>query len=99
MPHENRIRDAIKKALEARGAWVMNTTRATPGRYGIPDLIGCYRGVFFAIEVKKPETRSHTSPEQNRELSSIERAGGITAVCTTEREALEVLGRIQEMVA
>ncbi len=95
MAHEDRTRDAIRKALEARGAWCIATTRLTPGRHGVPDLLGCFRGVFFAIEVKKPEKRSNTSAEQRRELGSIERAGGWARVCTTVQEALSLLIEIE----
>jgi Holliday junction resolvase len=94
--HENKIRDRIKTALEARGAWIVNTDAITRGRYGVPDLIGCYRGFFFAIEVKKPTGSKGTTPEQERELAAIKRAKGFAAVCTSEREALEFLLRIDE---
>lgn len=96
MAHENRIRDAQRKALEARGAWVLPTTRVTPGRHGVPDLLFCYRGRFGAIETKKPKGSKGTTAEQRREIAMLERAGATVAVCTDVREGLQLLARIDE---
>ncbi len=46
---------------------------------GIPDLIGCLRGEFFGIEVKRSSGR--VTKLQDRELNFIEMAGGISLVC------------------
>lgn len=58
---------------------------------GLPDLIGCVQGLFFALEVKHPETRGATSARQEFVHGQIRRAGGICTVVTTPSEALEVI--------
>jgi len=45
---------------------------------GIPDIIGCHKGQFFALEVKRPGGK--TSPLQDYMIQKIEKANGVTAV-------------------
>jgi hypothetical protein len=58
---------------------------------GLPDLVGCVDGKFFALEVKRPETRSNTSAVQEYVMGKIREAGGIAGVITTPAEAINVL--------
>lgn len=55
---------------------------------GIPDLIGCYKGKFFAWELKKSEREGQTSGGrivlQLYILSLIRRAGGVGEVVYPE---------------
>lgn len=48
--------------------------------YGAPtlDCIGCYHGLYFAVETKAPG--KHLSPRQELTKSEIEAAGGIVFV-------------------
>ena len=48
------------------------------GKRGVPDIVGCYRGWFFAIEAKAPGKEA--TPLQEHELESIEKAGGFWLV-------------------
>jgi Holliday junction resolvase len=48
------------------------------GRSGIPDIIGCYKGRFIAIECKAGKGK--TTALQERELIAICNAGGFTFV-------------------
>lgn len=58
---------------------------------GLPDLIGCIQGLFFALEVKHPETRGAVSARQEFVHSQIRRAGGICVVVTSPAEAIEAI--------
>lgn len=49
------------------------------GRKGIPDRTGCYRGLYFGIEIKELDTMKPT-PWQEREMRKIVQAGGF-AIC------------------
>lgn len=62
---------------------------------GLPDIIGCYKGMFFGFEVKHPETRGNTSPRQDYVMTKIREAGGISQVVCTPEEAWGVLQRYQ----
>jgi hypothetical protein len=58
---------------------------------GLPDLIGCYHGKFFGLEVKLPETRGDVSVRQAYVGELILRSGGVWGVVTTSEEALSAL--------
>jgi len=58
---------------------------------GLPDLIGCYRGRFFAFETKMPDKRSNTSVVQERIMQKIRDAGGLSQVVCTEQEACDAM--------
>ncbi len=60
---------------------------------GWPDLIGCYRGRFFGIELKTKKGRP--SPAQKEAHMAIITAGGVVTVCRSVEEVrafLDTLG-------
>ena len=64
------------------------------GRSGIPDVVGCWRGRFFAIECKAEGKLGNTTALQQREITTIKEAGGIAFVydgTMTEEELLNKL--------
>jgi hypothetical protein len=61
---------------------------------GLPDLIGCYRGIFFGLEVKMPAKRNNVSISQQHVLMMIRRAGGIGEVVCTPNEAIAIIHNI-----
>lgn len=59
---------------------------------GVPDILGCYQGKFFAIELKDPDKPSKTHHKlQLFIINEIKKAGGIAGVCTSTKEVLELL--------
>ena len=44
------------------------------GRSGVPDIVGCYKGYFFAIECKAG--KGTTTALQDKNIKDIEKAGG-----------------------
>ena len=66
---EKDIVNAIKKALNEKGAWVVKT-HGSPHLAGLPDILCCYQGRFVAIEVKKPDTRYTVTPRQQAFLNA-----------------------------
>jgi hypothetical protein len=71
-------KDDIKKYLDKATpiVWYYCPLMAGYGKTGVSDIVGCYRGKFFAIEVKR-EGKQPT-PIQNRRMAEIEAAGGKT---------------------
>ena len=63
---------------------------------GLPDIIGCVGGVFFAIELK---TKSKVTAIQAYTLRCIEKAGGQTFVGRpeNEKEILEFAAKIAKL--
>jgi len=91
---ESRLQQKIRRSLEKDfgGFWV----KIWGGPFqqaGIPDLIGCCEGHFFAFEVKTPKGKP--SALQLDIIDKIKKAGGVAAVITTYEEArVHVLNRL-----
>ena len=86
-PAESRLRSAIVKSLTAySGYWVVIHQSGTQEK-GLPDIIGCYAGKFFGLEVKLPGKRHTLTPRQEYVLEKIRRAGGVGVVVSSVQEA------------
>lgn len=72
---EGAEKDAIKKYLVGIGAWFFCPYMAGFGKSGVPDIVGCYRGRWFSIEVKR-EGKEPTKLQEKR-MGEIRAAGGI----------------------
>lgn len=77
---ESHEKDDICRFLDCGGSiapglmWYFKPYSAGFGKSGVSDILGCYRGKFFAIEVKR-EGKEPT-PIQWRRMREIEAAGG-----------------------
>lgn len=49
---EQKIQAKILGFLKSRGCYTVKVMAAN--RNGVPDIIGCYKGHFIAVEVKRP---------------------------------------------
>jgi Holliday junction resolvase len=76
MTPEKRVKQKVVAVLKSMGADVYYFFPMTGGygRSGVPDIIGCYRGAFFAIECKAG--KNTTTALQDKELASIRTARG-----------------------
>ena len=61
------------------GCWAIKVISAN--QRGVPDIVGCCRGQFIALEVKSKGNKPSTI--QQAQLKAIEAAGGIAAVVTS----------------
>jgi Holliday junction resolvase len=59
-------------------------------RAGIPDVLGCQYGEFFAIEMKAPGKEKNVSDLQRNALENVELAGGRAYVMSSLRQVKEV---------
>lgn len=75
---EQDIQRKIIKYLESIGAYVVKVVASN--KSGTPDILACYRGIFLAIEVKRPETKTNVSELQIYNIKKIKEAGGIAIV-------------------
>ena len=91
---ETRLRNKIKKAIEAEfeDVYIFHP-HGSMYAAGAPDLCGCLspEGTFFGLEVKMPRSRNRLTKLQGEYLARINGAGGIAAVVTTVKEALDAL--------
>lgn len=87
---EARLQRRIRKRLEREvGGFWFKTWGGPFGVGGIPDLIGCVYGRYFAFEVKT--SKGVVSELQRQTMAWIRAAGGIACVVRTPREAVDVV--------
>ena len=87
---ESALVTKIKKALEAEGAKVIKIHGGPNMEAGTPDLIGCYKGKCFALEVKRDEKHWPTLLQRKR-LAEWTGAGACIGVVWTVERALEIM--------
>lgn len=64
---------------------------------GTSDIIGMWRGKFFAIEVKTPKTISRVSPDQINFLQAVNKKMGLTLVACSLEQVIHWLTRLREI--
>ena len=82
MTPEAKVKKKVKLILDELGAYHFFPLMGGFGRAGVPDIIGCYNGCFFAIECKAGNNK--TTALQNRELEKIRKAGGVAIIINEE---------------
>ncbi len=100
MPNpETRLTNKIRKALRRMNPddvwWKIHGGPSQES--GIPDLLGCHRGRFIALEVKV-DLRSKASPKQRYQLDRVTKALGYSAVVKSPSDALEVIRKIDVLI-
>lgn len=94
---EARLSRKIMDALRAEGAFVFKVHGDEYTLAGLPDIIGCYRGYFLALETKMPGKQGNTSARQDYVHQKIRDAQGLVAVVTSIPEALGYLRTIESL--
>lgn len=75
---ETKVKQRVRKILDDHGVYCFMPATGGYGRSGIPDIVGCYKGFFFAVECKAG--RGTTTALQEKELRKIREAGGTAFV-------------------
>lgn len=97
MSSEATIQRAILRMLDGEPAtWYVKIHGSGLGRAGVPDLLVCHRGRFFALEVKGP--RGKTTPRQDLELMRVRMAGGVAVVVRSVEDARDALREVAAAV-
>jgi hypothetical protein len=91
---ESLVKNKVKKILDTYNAYYFMPIGGPYSRPGIPDIVGCYNGVYFAIECKAGKGK--TTALQDRELSLISKAGGI-AIVVNENNLDDVVAMLERM--
>ena len=78
MTPEGKVKAKVKATLDKLGVYYFMPTTGGYGRSGIPDIIGCRNGVFFAIECKA--NGGKTTALQDKELKRIREGGGFALI-------------------
>ena len=86
---QKKIQDLLRKEV---GGWWFKVWGGPFTPAGIPDLIGCVDGMFFALEVKLPKKSSKPSAIQLETIRDIVmKGGGCATIVRSEEEAVEVV--------
>lgn len=85
---ESKFQTNVTKKLDSLGHECFYTVIQAGSIRGLPDIIGCYKGVFFGWELKisLKETKKTTGriALQKYRIMQIKRAGGIAALVCPE---------------
>lgn len=88
---ESKLSQKIMQALRAEGIFCFKIHGGPTMMAGLPDIVVCADGLFIGLETKLPETRSHTSVRQDYVHGAIRQSGGVAAVVTSAKEALQIV--------
>jgi len=78
MTPEKRVKNAVVKQLKELGAYYFYPVTGGYGASGVPDIVGCYYGRFFAFECKAGSNKP--TPLQQKNIDQINQMKGIVAV-------------------
>ena len=78
MTPEAKVKKKVVAQLKEMGAYYFYPVTGGYGFSGVPDIVGCYRGMFFGIECKAGSNKP--TPLQDRNLTDIKKQNGIAIV-------------------
>ena len=83
-----------KVSIKNLGAYYFYPVTGGYGTSGVPDIVGCYQGMFFGIECKAGKNKP--TPLQQLALDNISKQGGIALVVREDNinEVMEDLNQI-----
>jgi Holliday junction resolvase len=97
---EGRVKAAIKVWLKLQpNCWFYMPVSNGMGTMGIPDIVGCYMGMFFAIEVKAPGKVENTTPLQKMQIALINGSHGHAIVADSLEQVKGLFVRMRLMGA
>jgi len=78
MTPEKKVKDKVVAILKAYGAYYFYPVTSGYGASGVPDIVGCHKEKFFAIECKAG--RNIPTALQERNMQKIRESGGVAIV-------------------
>jgi hypothetical protein len=87
--NEATLRKTIVRSLRTYSGFWYVTHGGQFQQGGLPDIIGCYGGWFFGLEVKLPGKEHTLTPRQSHALKAIREAGGKAKMVTSVSEAMD----------
>lgn len=97
---EGRVKQAVRKVLQAHNCYYFFVMSNGMGRTGIPDIVGCIPtvitpdmvgktiGQFIAVETKAPGKLRNVTANQRRELGMVAETGGL-AILADKAETVD----------
>ena len=78
MTPEAKVKKKVVAQLKEMGAYYFYPVTGGYGASGVPDIVGCYKGIFFGIECKAGSNKPTALQEKN--LTDIRMQRGIAVV-------------------
>jgi hypothetical protein len=82
MTPEAKVKKKVVQQLKLLDAYYFYPVTGGYGRSGVPDIVGCYKGKFFAIECKAGTNRP--TPLQELNIEQIKQSSGLALVINEE---------------
>ncbi|MDB4439208.1 VRR-NUC domain-containing protein [bacterium] len=82
MTPEAKVKKVVTNYLKKMGAYYFYPATGGYGKSGVPDIVACYKGLFFGIECKAGKGK--TTALQQKNLEDIKTAGGFDWVVNEE---------------
>ena len=79
---ESKVKAKVVAQLKALGAYYFYPVTGGYGGSGVPDIVGCLRGKFLAIECKAGNNKP--TPLQQKNIDAITKQGGLVWVVNEE---------------
>jgi Holliday junction resolvase len=79
---EKRVKEKVVRVLKEEGVYYFFPATHGYGRSGVPDIITCVNGLFFAIECKAGSGK--VTPLQASEIEAIRRNNGVAVVANED---------------
>jgi hypothetical protein len=82
---EVKVKNKVVAQLKALGAYYFYPVTGGWGGSGVPDIVGCYKGLFFGIECKAGKNKPTKLQDLN--LRQIDTVGGLALVVNEDNVA------------
>ena len=94
MTPEKKVKTKVVAILKEFGAYYFYPVTGGYGASGVPDIVGCHKGRFFAIECKAGKGKTTALQEKN--ITQIKATGGLAIVVNEDniedvREMMEAI--------
>lgn len=94
---ESDLSKKIALKMRQRGCWAVKIAAGPRQGTGLPDIIGCYMGVFLGLEVKLPGKEKTMTVLQKARLDAIVAAGGLGEMVTSWEDVESILNDVDNM--
>jgi Holliday junction resolvase len=82
---ERKVKKKVVRILDEFGAYYFYPVTGGYGRSGVPDIVGCYKGKFIAIECKAGKGK--TTALQDKNINAIRAQNGRALVVNEDNIA------------
>ena len=93
---EKQLENKMKDHLKSKNIYHFKVHGNGFMRAAIPDLICCVKGLFIAIEVKRPDGKGRLDKLQEINIEQIKESGGIAVVMDNYIEFTKFIDRLMK---